>query len=206
MAETLTCNPKQQQHEYGAAVAAALPADTPRADRAHSESAGAAQVIPAGAEVLPRERTARQVVAGRQSNHGDWSLPAELAGSGIRSLWLAVAFWSLRQARPVTRDDIAQAFRISVRRAADVVSYLLTTRSDRVVSERKIHRVASGHRVATLRGVALVAGPVEDGPVVPPVRSRKPCAQEHDAKQQAATALARAKAQFLGRRSGPGAA
>lgn len=204
MAETLTCNPKHQ-HKFGAAVAASLPPDAPRADRARNESAGAAQGNPAGAEVLPRERTARQVVAGRQSNHGDWSLPAELAGSGIRSLWLAVAFWSLRQARPVTRDDIAQAFRISVRRAADVVSYLLTTRSDRVACERKIHRVASGHRVATLRVLAVVAGPAEDGPTPPP-RARKRCPQEHDAKQQAAAALARAKAQFLGRRSGPGSA
>ncbi|KAB1579645.1 CaiF/GrlA family transcriptional regulator [Serratia marcescens] len=146
------------------------------------------------------------VITGRQSNHGDWSLPAELAGSGIGSLWLAVAFWSLRQARPVTRDDIAQAFRISLRRAADVVSYLLTTRSDRVVCERKIHRVASGHRVATLRVLAVVAGPAEDGPTAPPARSRKPCAQERDAREQAAADLARAKALFLGRRTGPGAA
>lgn len=204
MAETLTCNPKHQ-HAYGAAVAAAVPPDAPRAGRAHSESAGAAQAIPAGAEAPPREQTARQVVAGRQSNHGDWSLPAEMASSGIRSLWLAVAFWSLRQARPVTRDDIAQAFRISVRRAADVVSYLLTTRADRVACERKIHRVASGHRVATLRVLAVVAGPAEDGPA-PPSRARKPCPREHGAKQQAAAALARAKAQFLGRRSGPGTA
>ncbi|WP_161796300.1 CaiF/GrlA family transcriptional regulator [Serratia marcescens] len=148
----------------------------------------------------------RQVVTGRQSNHGDWSLPAELAGSGIGSLWLAVAIWALRQARPVTRDDIAQAFRISLRRAADVVSYLLTTRSDRVACERKIHRVASGHRVATLRVLAVVAGPAEDGPVAPPARSRKPCAQERDARERAAADLARAKALFLGRRTGPGTA
>lgn len=96
-----------------------------------------------------------------------------------------MAIWSLRQARPVTRDDIAQAFRISPRRAADVVSYLLTTRSDRVVCERKIHRVASGHRVATLRVFAVVAGPAEDGPPASSARSHKHSTQGRDAEQQA---------------------
>ncbi|MBH2928792.1 CaiF/GrlA family transcriptional regulator [Serratia ureilytica] len=202
MAETLTCNPKD--------CITYLPTEVSSVSLepscAGNQAKGVAQAAPGAAEARPCERATHQLVTGRQSNHGDWTLPPEMAGTGIRSLWLAVAFWSLRQARPVTRDDIAQAFRISVRRAADVVSYLLTTRADRVACERKIHRVASGHRVATLRVLAGVAGPAEDGPGAPPPRPRKPCAQERDAREQAAADLARAKALFLGRRTGPGAA
>ena len=85
-------------------------------------------------------------IAARQPNHGCWHLPECLSHLVSPSLWLAVACWGLQRGVPVTRDDIARAFRISPRRAADVMTYITDDRSDVVKVEKKIERVGSGHR------------------------------------------------------------
>ncbi|MFZ4170077.1 CaiF/GrlA family transcriptional regulator [Enterobacter ludwigii] len=137
------------------------------------------------------------VVAGRQSNHGHWTLPASLAGSGVNSLWLAVATWALRAGRPVTREDVAQAFRISARRAADVITYLLDTRSDVVTCEREVIRVGSGHRVGLLRVTAVADATAVPSPGRAPEKNRV----TPETRAQEASELAAARALFLGQRT-----
>ncbi|MEG5532077.1 CaiF/GrlA family transcriptional regulator [Enterobacter ludwigii] len=148
-------------------------------------------------ETPPGDVPSATVVAGRQSNHGHWTLPASLAGSGVSSLWLAVATWALRAGRPVTREDVAQAFRISARRAADVITYLLDTRSDVVTCEREVIRVGSGHRVGLLRVTAVADATA----VPPPGRAPEKPRVTPETRAQEASELAAARALFLGQRT-----
>jgi len=133
---------------------------------------------------------------GRQSNHGDWTLPPDLSGEGPTSLWLAVATWALRAGRPVTREDVAQAFRISARRAADIITYLATTRADVVTCRREVVRVGSGHRVGFLQ-VTHIADAMPSAPV-PPVRRTRATSRKSGTRE--AIDLAAARALFLGQR------
>lgn len=136
-------------------------------------------------------------VGGRQSNHGSWTLPPELVGEGVTCLWLAVATWALWAGRPVTRHDVAKTFRISPRRAADVITYLVDTRSDVVTCEREVVRVGSGHRVGTLRVTAVVSRTVQASVTGTPVR-RKPTSRQNKKREE--SVLAAARALFLGQR------
>ncbi|KNC92913.1 CaiF/GrlA family transcriptional regulator, partial [Trabulsiella odontotermitis] len=70
-------------------------------------------------------------------------------------LWLAVASWGWQLGSAIGRDDVARAFRISARRAADVMTYLMNDRSDVVTIEKTIVHQGSGHRVAMYRIVAI---------------------------------------------------
>ncbi|MEI9746123.1 CaiF/GrlA family transcriptional regulator [Enterobacter ludwigii] len=159
----------------------------------HRQHAGATRPD-GGAFALPDSNLTPGIVSGRQSNHGSWTLPASLAGSGIDSLWLAVATWALRAGRPVTREDVAQAFRISARRAADVITYLLDTRSDVVTCEREVVRVGSGHRVGLVRVTAVT-------PVTPsPARATDKPRSTVESRAREAAELADARALFLGQR------
>lgn len=66
-----------------------------------------------------------QIRQGHQSNHGSWLLADAVSHLRPQTLWLAVACWGMHYSRTFTRDDIAQAFHINPRRAADVMTYIL---------------------------------------------------------------------------------
>lgn len=144
----------------------------------------------------PAAKATRRVVKGRQSNHGSWVLPPEVAQEAPASLWVAVALWAQRLGRPVTRACVADAFRISVRRAADVLTYIFVDHADVVRCERRIVRVASGHRVLELRVLDVEASALTMPRPVPPAPVKKP----RPSPSRPDTSLAMARDLFLGRR------
>ncbi|MGC6031442.1 CaiF/GrlA family transcriptional regulator [Enterobacter kobei] len=134
--------------------------------------------------------------SGRQRNHGNWCMPGELGLAGSPPLWLAVSVWIMKQAQAVTRDDVAHAFRISPRRAADVMTYIVSDRPDTVRIRKEVLRVGSGHRVAHYWVDAV--SPVASSQSVP-----KPPAPEKSAvnREQENKSLAQARRAFLFQRS-----
>lgn len=64
-------------------------------------------------------------VQARQRNHEDYRLPASLSHLPPMPLYLAVAHYVLLACAPVSRQAISAAFRISTRRALEVMRYLL---------------------------------------------------------------------------------
>lgn len=133
----------------------------------------------AEAEAYPQAGTActapsrEAVVAGRQSNHGCFHMPESLSWLDTRpTLWMAVALWGLQKGVQVTRNDIATAFRISPRRAADVMTYLCSSRTDMVTCEKTVSRVSSGHRVAYFL-ITSVAESLHDAPEQAKERKRE---------------------------------
>lgn len=85
-----------------------------------------------------------------------FKLPEELLTfPPLKSLWLAVAHWAHIQARPVSRDDIAIAFYISQRRAADVMTYIVNQCSEVVSLTKNVTRRGAGRRVATISVTAI---------------------------------------------------
>lgn len=109
-----------------------------------------------------KDRTRQGVISGKQSNHGDFMLPASVAHLAQPALYLAVAYWALALGRGVGREDIAQAFRITVHRAADVMSYILNDRQDVVSCSRQLLNGGRGQRQLLLR----VTGVTEPAPTV----------------------------------------
>lgn len=74
-------------------------------------------------------------VEGTQGNHLQWVLPANLAHLNAPPLYMAVAWWGLLRGSPFTRADVSGAFRIAPRRAADVMKYICTARTDSIRCE-----------------------------------------------------------------------
>lgn len=145
-------------------------------------------------------RRAGAVIAGRQRNHGDWSLPPDLGLGERPPLWLAISVWIMRQRRAVTREDVAQAFRISPRRAADMLTYIMRICSGTVLITKEVIRLGGGHRVARFT-VDAVKPPAEAGPAPKMARPKA----DKTAKKCAQEALAQARRAFLfQRRAGPG--
>ncbi|WP_440799923.1 CaiF/GrlA family transcriptional regulator [Serratia marcescens] len=64
-------------------------------------------------------------ISARQRNHEDYRLPANLSHLPPMPLYLAVAHYALLAQAPVSRQAISGAFRISTRRALEVMRYLL---------------------------------------------------------------------------------
>ncbi|HEJ0405236.1 TPA: CaiF/GrlA family transcriptional regulator [Serratia marcescens] len=64
-------------------------------------------------------------ISARQRNHEDYRLPATLSHLPPMPLYLAVAHYALLAQEPVSRQAISGAFRISTRRALEVMRYLL---------------------------------------------------------------------------------
>lgn len=145
---------------------------------------------------------------GRQRNHGIWRLPPELVSLAGAPLWLAVAFWALRQGRAVTRHDISQAFSVAPRRAADVMTYIMCDCSGQVQVLKEVVRVASGHRVATFLVTSVVSGPVSGAsPANPGGRTVVRGGGSVAARQSEQEALAQARRLFLfPRQASPGPA
>lgn len=113
-------------------------------------------------------------ISGKQSNHGEYYLPQELFGINAPTLYLAVAHWGLRKGAGFTRDEISQVFRITLRRAADVMTYITTAKSDVVSCETRLVSSAGGrrsllmtitaiHEAPERRAVKLAAVPRPDG-------------------------------------------
>lgn len=93
-------------------------------------------------------RNTRRRISGRQRNHGDFYLPAIISHLEEPSFYIAVAWWGKLTGRPFSREDVAQAFRVTARRAADVMTYLATGVSRSVVGlEKKVVRMGSGRAV-----------------------------------------------------------
>lgn len=115
-------------------------------------------------------------VSGRQSNYGDYRLPEGLAVTPSAPLYQAAAFWGWQLGRAFNRDELAEAFHISVRRAGDVMSYIRRARSDRITSRQHYVRVPGGVRMRYLHilaepqvdGIPVVATPVHLSPAEPP--------------------------------------
>lgn len=140
------------------------------------------------------------VIRGRQSNHGAFHLPPCLEHLKMASpprLYMAVAWWGLFRGKAFTREDIAQVFRVTPRRAGDVMTYLATAVSADVVKlEKRVVREGSGHSVLymTVHHVA------EDPPPRPP--RKKPVPKKPSRKRSARDALAEARNLFLFQRAG----
>ncbi|ELD3253964.1 CaiF/GrlA family transcriptional regulator [Enterobacter hormaechei] len=134
------------------------------------------------------------VVAGRQSNHGSFYLPASISHLKSPAFYMAVAWWGLLKKDAFTRHDIASAFRVTPRRAADVMTYLATAvPSDVVRTEKKVVRMGSGRSVLfmTIYHVSGDIAPVpRPTPVVAPRKGRREASQDYLA----------ARDLFLGRR------
>ncbi|MGK8665321.1 CaiF/GrlA family transcriptional regulator [Serratia marcescens] len=64
-------------------------------------------------------------ISARQRNHEDYRLPASLSHLPPVLLYLAVAHYALLAQAPVSRQAISGEFRISTRRALEVMRYLL---------------------------------------------------------------------------------
>lgn len=135
-------------------------------------------------------------ISGRQSNHGDFYLPKCLAHLTAPSFYMAVAWWGYLKKKPFSRDDISQAFRVSPRRAADVMTYLATAVSRDVVKlTKEVIVVGSGHNML-LMTIIDVAESIPPRPAVP-ASTRQP----HPRKKTERTSdFLSARDLFLGRR------
>lgn len=70
-------------------------------------------------------------------------------------MYIRIAMWALAQARPVTRGDIARQFRISPRRAADMMMYIEGQGSHLIDCERVVSQVTGRRKVAVLHVTAV---------------------------------------------------
>jgi hypothetical protein len=105
-------------------------------------------------------------VKGRQSNHGDYHLPSCLIHLGSPPLYLAVAYWGLLKRTPFSRDDLSAAFRISARRAADVMTYIYIERRNCITSKKTLVSTGSGHSCLYLQ-ILTVSEPAPTRPPKP---------------------------------------
>lgn len=95
-----------------------------------------------------RHKKSLRLVRGRQKNHGDFYLPEIISHLEEPTFYIAVAWWGKLTGRSFSREDVAQAFRVTDRRAADVMTYLATGVSRSVVGlEKKVVRMGSGRAV-----------------------------------------------------------
>ena len=149
---------KLQQHEYNA-----RPVFSP------AEDAGDKYVSEPNA---PVENNTMEV-AGKQSNHGGFHLPGCLAHLKNPTFYMALAWWGLLKGSAFTRTDVAEAFRVTPRRAADMMSYLVTSCRDVVQLEVRTERVASGLRMrfVTVLAVAQAMPPRPPRPSTPPPKT-----------------------------------
>ncbi|WP_145535218.1 CaiF/GrlA family transcriptional regulator [Yersinia thracica] len=95
-------------------------------------------------------------IKGRQSNHGDFYLPVCLSHLGKPPLYMAVAYWGLLKKTPFTRDDLSTAFHITVRRAADVMTYIYSERQNCITSRKSLVSTGSGHSCLYLQILAVI--------------------------------------------------
>ena len=144
-----------------------------------------------GRRAAPREGNIEgSWVTGSQGNHGDYYLPGAVVHLADKPLYIAVAQWSAMAGVPVNRGHIAQAFRITPRRAADIMEYLVKSCRDLVQLKTWTERVASGQRVRYMS-----VDEVRDvrAPAAPPPRRAKPTRRD-----KKGSGMAEARDLFLG--------
>lgn len=134
---------------------------------------------------------ARTTVTGKQSNHGDFCLPECLTHLIDPPLYLAVAHWGLLTASPLSRALVSETFRISERRAADVLNYIARERHDIIDCKRNIVREGAGRRGLKLTVTAIRGTP----PPAPPPRAK----QSSTARSRAASRAQQLRHWFLSR-------
>ncbi|HBR1414073.1 TPA: CaiF/GrlA family transcriptional regulator [Klebsiella pneumoniae] len=80
--------------------------------------------------------------------HRSFRLPTELSDMEDTSLplYILVAYWGLRQNKPVTVRDVRQAFCISLRRASDILEYMTEQGSEIVEAECRLCPLKPGDR------------------------------------------------------------
>nr|WP_249339863.1 CaiF/GrlA family transcriptional regulator [Serratia marcescens] len=110
-------------------------------------------------ELAAPSGVAKKKVAGKQRNHGDFCLPDTLAHLMDPPLYLAVAHWGMATGLPLSRALVSETFRISERRAADVLNYIARDRHDVIDCQRHIVREGAGRRglkltITAIRGAA----------------------------------------------------
>ncbi|HHZ8254966.1 TPA: CaiF/GrlA family transcriptional regulator [Escherichia coli] len=71
------------------------------------------------------------------------TIPASVSQHSHHPLYIIIALWCQQQNRWITRNDIARAFSISVRRASFQVSYI--TRHQKIIKLRTRRQVNSPH-------------------------------------------------------------
>lgn len=59
-----------------------------------------------------------------QSNHDSYFIPPELMALKGKPLYILIAYWGLLRQKSFFREDVARAFGITERRAADLMRYL----------------------------------------------------------------------------------
>ncbi|WP_413469851.1 CaiF/GrlA family transcriptional regulator [Serratia quinivorans] len=111
------------------------------------------------------------VIAGRQSNHGSYRLPGSVAHLGHLPFYLVVAHWACLLGREVGRDEISQAFHVTVNRAADVMSYIVTTRQDVITCATRKVDAERGQRCRLLKVTAVSDTPRSRSPEVRTMRA-----------------------------------
>lgn len=130
------------------------------------------EALTSGREALPVSAASVESprwMSGRQGNHQPWVLPACLVHLKEPCLYIAVAWWGLLKQRPFTRADISAAFRITPRRAADVIEHIYKERSDIIKSEYLVGKGAgAGTSEASLRILSVSNEQVISPP--PPAR------------------------------------
>lgn len=127
---------------------------------------------------------APQVVQGKQSNHGDFYLPASIRHlSEDTPLYRAVAWWGLTLGRAFSRDDVSRAFHIEPRRASGILNYLCHRDNSNDITLESHRLSAGGHGLLMVRILAVTESPPRPVPV-PPVRTG--AREKHDRERRLA--------------------
>lgn len=106
----------------------------------------------------------------KQSNHDDYYLPRCLSHLNNPPLYLAVAHWGLIKKDGMSREDISQAFRISPRRAADIMNYIYNDRQAVITSQKTVTTCGRGLR--SFRLTIMAVGEVRSRPIPNPGKRR----------------------------------
>lgn len=105
--------------------------------------------VPSASDVLPR-----------QSNYYRYRVPDNVNATDKMPLYQVVALWGWQRQLPFSRDDVALAFGIDQRRAADVMSYIRRVRADVLKSRQYYERQESGGRLLFMQ---ILTEPVLSG-------------------------------------------
>ncbi|HAU6732979.1 TPA: CaiF/GrlA family transcriptional regulator [Salmonella enterica subsp. enterica serovar Elisabethville] len=76
-----------------------------------------------------------------QSNHEDTTLPESVSQYYEQPLYIIIALWCQQQNRWISRNDIAQAFSMPVRRASFQLSYI-TRRANQILFRSRQQKLA----------------------------------------------------------------
>jgi len=74
----------------------------------------------------------------RQGNDDPWMLPECISWLESPPLWYAVSWYCLLQKRDICREEISEVFRISPRRAGDILGYIIRNCRKQVKTTHKI--------------------------------------------------------------------